>query len=237
LEAIWNHAPRYLGGGVKRQYNSFPVRSNGDHYRISTEERRIFNLNLDQPQDNLLGVYLARFLAPATLEGTVFLVHEPVDQVKQTRSAWIYNAGQRRVRRAPDLAYDNINDGTEGLRTTDQFDAWNGAPDRYDWKLLGKKEMRPTTPSSLQQSPEVQTHIRKITLGLMRYELHGSVVEANLKAGSKHIYGKRVFFLDEDTWMVVHEDAYDTRKQLWRVSLHPIMQFYDARCRNRANTI
>ena len=141
LEAIWNHAPRYVGGGVKRQYNSFPVRSNGDHYRIATEERRIFNQNLDQPQDNLLGVYLARFLAPATLEGTVFLVHEPVDQVKQARSAWIYNAGQRRVRRAPDLAYDNINDGTEGLRTTDQFDAWNGAPDRYDWKLLGKKEM------------------------------------------------------------------------------------------------
>ena len=64
----------------------------------------------------------------------------------------------------------------------------------------------------------------------MRYELHRVwVVEANLKAGSKHIYGKRVFFLDEDTWMVVHEDAYDTRKQLWRVSLHPIMQFYDAK--------
>ena len=61
--------------------------------------------------------------------------------MKQTRSAWIYNAGQRRVRRAPDLAYDNFNDGTEGMRTSDQFDAWNGAPDRYDWKLVGKKEI------------------------------------------------------------------------------------------------
>jgi hypothetical protein len=235
LEAIWNHAPRYVGGGVKRQYNSFPVRSNGDHYRIATEERRIFNANLDQPQDNLLGVYLARFLAPATLEGTVFLVHEPVDQVKQARSAWIYNAGQRRVRRAPDLAYDNINDGTEGLRTTDQFDAWNGAPDRYDWKLLGKKEMYvPYNAFKLSNKALKYTNdiIRKdsVNSDLMRYELHRVwVVEANLKAGSKHIYGKRVFFLDEDTWMVVHEDAYDTRKQLWRVSMHPIMQFYDAK--------
>ena len=235
LEAIWNHAPRYVGGGVRRQYNSFPVRSNGDHYRIATEERRIFNANLDQPQDNLLGVYLARFLAPATLEGTVFLVHEPVDQVKQARSAWIYNAGQRRVRRAPDLAYDNINDGTEGLRTTDQFDAWNGAPDRYDWKLLGKKEMYvpynafKLSNKALKYDNDI---IRKdsVNSDLMRYELHRVwVVEANLKAGSKHIYGKRVFFLDEDTWMVVHEDAYDTRKQLWRVSMHPIMQFYDAK--------
>ena len=57
----------------------------------------------------------------------MFLVQEPLDQVKQTRAAWIYNAGQRRVRRAPDLAYDNFTDGTEGMRTSDQFDAWNGA--------------------------------------------------------------------------------------------------------------
>jgi len=54
-------------------------------------------------------------------------------------------------------------------------------------------------------------------------------VEANLKAGSKHIYGKRVFFLDEDTWTVVYEDAYDTRKQLWRIGVHPMIQFYDAK--------
>jgi len=84
---------------------------------------------------------MSYFLAPATLEGTVFLVHEPLDQVKTARSAWIYNAGQRRVRRAPDLSYDNIVDGTEGMRVNDQFDAWNGAPDRYDWKLVGKKEI------------------------------------------------------------------------------------------------
>ena len=64
----------------------------------------------------------------------------------------------------------------------------------------------------------------------MRYELHRVwEVEANLKAGSKHIYGKRVFFLDEDTWTVVYEDAYDTRKQLWRVGVHPMIQFYDAK--------
>ena len=54
-------------------------------------------------------------------------------------------------------------------------------------------------------------------------------VEATLKPGSKHIYGKRVFFLDEDTWTVVYEDAYDTRKQLWRIGVHPMIQFYDAK--------
>jgi hypothetical protein len=235
LEAMWNHQQRYLGGGISRDYHSFPVRGSGDFYKIGVHEYRIFNQNLDQPQDNLLLAFLSYFTAPATLEGTVFLVHEPLDQVKQSRSAWIYNAGQRRVRRAPDLAYDNVNDGTEGIRVTDQFDAWNGAPDRYDWKLVGKKEVYIPYNSyklankALKYKDDI---IRKNTPNsdLMRYELHRVwVVDGTLKAGSKHIYGRRTFYLDEDTWTVVYEDAYDTRKNLWRVAIHPIIQFYDAK--------
>lgn len=235
LEVMWNHQQRYLGGGLDREYHSFPVRSNGDFYKIGAHEYRIFNPNLDQPQDNLLLGFLSYFTAPATLEGTVFLVHEPLDQVKQVRSAWIYNAGQRRVRRAPDLAYDNITDGTEGMRTSDQFDAWNGAPDRYDWKLIGKREVFiPYNGYRLSQKnlKYKEDIIRTNTpnADLMRYELHRVwEVEANLKSGTKHIYGKRVFFLDEDTWTVVYEDAYDTRKQLWRVGVHPMIQFYEAK--------
>ena len=235
LEAIWNHPMRYLGGGVEREYNSFPVRGNGDFYKIGAHEYRIFNQNMDPPQDNLLLGFLSYFTAPATLEGTVFLVHEPVDQVKQQRAAWIYNAGQRRVRRAPDLNYDNVNDGTEGMRTTDDFDAYNGAPDRYDWKLVGKQEVFIPYNSyklgnkALKYDKDI---IRKNTANsdLLRYELHRVwVVEGNLKAGSKHIYAKRVFFIDEDTWTIAYQDAYDARKQLWRVGIHPIMQFYDAK--------
>jgi hypothetical protein len=235
VEPMWNHNMKYIGGAVKRQYNQFPVRASGDFYKITTEERRVFLKNLDTAPDNLAGVYMARFLAPATLEGTVFLVHEPIDQVKQARSAWIYNAGQRRVRRAPDLAYDNINDGTEGLRTTDNFDAYNGAPDRYDWKLVGKQEMYipynsyKLSDKALKYDKDI---IRKDTINsdLLRFELHRVwVVEANLKAGSKHIYGKRMFYLDEDSWVIALDDSYDTRKQLWRVNIHPMIQFYDAK--------
>jgi hypothetical protein len=103
LEAIWNHTMRYLGGGIDRNYNSFPVRANGDFYKIGVREDRIFNANLDQPQDNLLLGFLSYFTAPATLEGTVFLVNEPVYQVKQQRAAWFYFGGLRRVGRAPVL--------------------------------------------------------------------------------------------------------------------------------------
>jgi len=44
------------------------------------------------------------------------------------------------------------------------------------------------------------------------------VVEATLKPGTSHIYAKRVFFLDEDSWAVLATDKYDGRGELWRFS-------------------
>ncbi len=233
LEAIWNHNLRYLGGGFQKESSAFPVRSNGDYFKVTTVENRIFNQNMDTPQDNKMFFFSAFFVAPPTLVGTVFLVHEPVDQVKEQRSAWIYNAGQRRVRRAPDLAYDAVNDGTEGMRFTDQYDGFNGAPDRYDWKLVGKKEMY--VPYNTYKVGEKKVAYKDVLTknhanpDLIRYELHRVwVVEATLKAGQKHSYGKRTFLLDEDSWQVVWEDSYDTRGSLWRVGIHGFMQHYDA---------
>ena len=234
LEAIWNHSLRYLGGGLYRLYNQFPVRANGEFYKIESEEYRVFNQNLDPSQDNLLFAYLDRNLAPATLEGNTTLVHEPVDQVKQARSAWQYNSGSRRVRRAPELGYDNIGNASDGLRTFDQVDMYNGSPDRYDWKLVGKKEIYiPYNAYKLDdKSLKYKDIIQKNALksDLFRYELHRVwVVEATLRKGMKHVYSRRTFYLDEDTWQIAYEDAYDSRDNLWRVGIAPMMQFYDAK--------
>lgn len=233
LEVIWNHNVRYLGGGVERQYNWFPVQGDGDYYKVGFIEKRVFDQNMDRQSENRLLNYMGQYTAPPTLEGTIELVHEPIDQVKEVRSAWIYNVGQRRVRRAPDLAYDNANDGTEGIRITDQFDAYNGAPDRYNWELVGKKEVYvpynayKLSDKSVKYEEILQTNT--INPDFMRYELHRVwVVEATLREDSSHIYGKRTFYIDEDSWSVLMEDAYDTRGDLWRVAIHPLIQFYDA---------
>jgi len=233
LEAISNHLTRYIGGGFDRTYDWFPVRANGDFYRVGFRELRVSDENFDQHTPNQQFSFLGFFTAPATLQGTVYLVHESIDQVKEPRQAWIYNAGQRRVRRAPDLAYDNISDGTEAMRVTDQYDAYNGAPDRYDWKLVGKKEMYvpynayKLSDKKLKYADIIQKNT--VNADLMRYELHRVwVVEATLKPGQKHVYAKRTFYLDEDSWGVLEEDAYDGQGQLWRVGIHPMIQFYDA---------
>jgi len=233
LEAIWNHLVRYLGGGVTRAGHSFPVRPNGDYYKIGFRSQRIYAQNVDGAEPNRLFYAMGYFTEPSTLRGTIFLVHEPVDQVAEQRSAWIYNSGARRVRRAPDLAYDGVNDGSEGMVVTDQIDGYNGAPDRFDWKLLGKREVYvPYNVYKLSdKSVKYKDIIGKHTINadLVRYELHRVwVVEASLKPDQRHIYSKRTFYLDEDSWSVLAEDAYDTRGALWRVSLHGLIQCYDA---------
>ena len=233
LEAIWNHLVRYLGGGIVRAGHSFPVRPNGDYFKIGFRSQRLYAQNVEGAEPNRLFYALGYFTEPATLRGTIFLVHEPADQVAEQRSAWIYNAGARRVRRAPDLAYDGINDGSEGMLTTDQVDGYNGAPDRYDWKLLGKREVYVPYNSyrlsdkSLRYKDVIKP--KSIDPEYVRYELHRVwVVEGTLRPGQRHIYGKRTFYLDEDSWSVLAEDVYDTRGQLWRASLHGLVQAYDA---------
>ena len=233
LEVIWNHLVRWTGGGTERTAHSFPVRAGGDYYKIGFRSQRIYAQNMADPEPNRLFYALGYFTEPATLRGTIFLVHEPVDQVAEQRSAWIYNAGARRVRRAPDLNYDGINDGSEGMIVTDQVDAYNGAPDRYDWKLLGKRELYiPYNTYKIgDKSVKYKDIIGKNTINadLVRYELHRVwVVEGTLKPGKRHIYAKRTFYIDEDSWSVVSEDAYDTRGGLWRVALHGMVQYYDA---------
>ncbi|HCR1632288.1 DUF1329 domain-containing protein, partial [Pseudomonas aeruginosa] len=152
--------------------------------------------------------------------------------VKEPRQAWGYNAGQRRVRRAPNLAYDTPIAAADGLRTADDTDMFNGAPDRYDWKLLGKKEIYIPYNNYKVSSPEVK-YEELLKPGHLdpqytRYELHRVwVVEGTLKPGARHIYSKRTLYLDEDSWSAAVVDQYDGRGELWRVSMAYLKNFYD----------
>jgi len=149
------------------------------------------------------------------------LVHETLNQVKEPRRAWIYNAGQRRVRRAPQTAYDGPGTASDGLRTTDNFEGFNGAPDRYDWELVGKQEMYIPYNSykiddkSLKYEDLIQPG--HLNTDYTRYELHRVwKVVATLKDGKRHIYSKRVMYIDEDSWQFAVIDHYDGRGELWR---------------------
>lgn len=137
--------------------------------------------------------------------------------------AWVYNAGQRRVRRSPQSAYDSPGTASDGLRTSDNLDMFNGSPDRYDWKLNGKTEIYIPYNNYKLDSPALKyTQIIQpghINQDLVRYELHRVWhVTATLKSGERHVYSKRDFYIDEDTWQVAEADHYDGRGVLWRVA-------------------
>ena len=160
------------------------------------------------------------------------MVHETVDQVMQPRKAWIYNTGQRRVRRAPNVAYDNPGTASDGMRTADQLDMFNGSPDRYNWKLIGKKEMYvPYNAYKLHSDNLKISDIIKplhINQKYTRYELHRVwIVDAVLKEGKRHVYKKRRFYVDEDSWSILAVDQYDNQDRLWRASESHCINYYD----------
>ena len=227
VEVIWNHITRYRGGNLRRIITQATPQVNGSYTPIRFEEEVAVPQEMrDLPAskgENVLLYFKQQVTAPSRLAGNVLLVHETLDQVKEPRLAWIYNAGQRRVRRAPQVAYDGPGTAADGLRTSDNFDMFSGAPDRYDWKLVGKKEMYIPYNSYKLDSPSLKyddvIKAGHINQDLTRYELHRVwEVVATVKPGERHIYAKRHMYIDEDSWQVALVDHYDGRGQLWRVA-------------------
>jgi len=235
-EAIWNHIARYRGGNTTANVATITVEADGSYSSVKTSTKTAFPQYLDggmdaKKDDNILFYFLAFNTAPARVTGNITLVHETIDQVEQPRKAWIYNAGQRRVRRAPQVAYDAPD--SDGLRTIDQVDLFSGATDRYNWKLVGKKEIYIPYNSYklIDQSVKYDQLINAghLNQDFARYELHRVWhVEATLKDDTRHIYEKRDMYLDEDSWQIALSDQYDSRGQFWRLLEAHAMQFVTA---------
>ncbi len=227
-EAIWNSLLRYRGETYGMHWAQASVTREGSYVPVKFEYEYDFqygncSIPADKREPNKVLNYLQVTTAPARLAGYILLVHETVDQVKEPRSAWTYNPGQRRVRLAPNVAYDNPGTAADGLRTNDDFGMYNGATDRYNWKLQGKKEVFIPYNSYRLDDPKYKySDILKpghLNQDLTRYELHRVwVVDATLKPGVSHIYSRRTFYIDEDSWAVVAIDKYDGRGELWRVA-------------------
>lgn len=238
VEVLWNHLARYRGQAAVRTIAQAAPLPNGTYSLVQFEDEYLFNyarpdITMEElANQNTLVFFKQTVLAPPRLAGSILLVHETLDQVKEKRRAWVYNAGRRRVTRAPDVAYDNPGTAADGQRTSDQFDMFNGAPDRYDWKLVGKKELLVPYNSYKLHSDQVKysdvLKPKHINQDLARYELHRVwVVEATLKPGTSHLYARRTFYVDEDSWQLLAADHYDSRGQLWRVSEAHCINYYE----------
>ncbi len=236
VEVFWNHVLRYRADAAQRNIGQAAPTAGGDYTLVKFRDEFYVVYSLagakEAELDNVILYFIQETVAPARLAGEILLVHETLDQAKENRRAWLYNPGQRRVRRAPNVAFDNPGTAADNQRTSDQFDMYNGSPERYDWKLVGKKEMYvPYNAYRLNSGQLKYKDLLKpqhINQDHARYELHRVwVVDSTLKAGTDHVYKRRTLYVDEDSWQILAVDCYDKRDQLWRVQEGHAMEYYE----------
>ncbi len=223
IEAMWNHVARYRTTGYLGYLNNAITTKSGDFVIERSFIEIVFGYNnpkmADASDHPMIGWILAKVVAPANKVGDAYLLQVPIDRSEHDTLVWIYNQGTRKVRRIGEVGYDNP--ARDGLMTQDQIDMFNGPFDRYDFKLVGKKPMLVPYNTERLHSEELKyADLIKpghIAPELVRYELHRMwVVEATRKEGAAHIYAKRDFYLDEDSWLVLMQDIYDERNEFWR---------------------
>jgi hypothetical protein len=169
---------------------------------------------------------------PARSAGERLLLIYPVDR-KAPTPIYQYLPGQRRVKLSPDLAYDTPNPSSGGSSGMDEVQGFFGRADRFDWKLVGRKEMYiPYNNYSLLQPAcnEEKALTRDfINPACMRWELHRVWhVEGTLKSGKRHIFSKRVMYIDEDAYTGGVYEGYDSAGKLYRTTQQfPIYVYSD----------
>jgi hypothetical protein len=240
-QALMNVITRPVTPWVNSWDNIAPVTSSGGYevvklsvqlrWPYSDEGHTLENFDANKAGTGFL--YYQTATAPAKQAGQVVLAREPMSFFQQFRQAWSYSPGQRRVKRAPQIVYDNQLTSSDGLATTDQKYGWNGPNDRFEWTLEGRHEIYvPYNAYKLHNGDlkvtDIITKGGRLNQDLARYELHRVwKLVSTLREGTSHDYGKRVYYLDEDSWWVTLVDGYDRRNQLWRYyELHPV-NYYD----------
>ncbi|MCK6395116.1 DUF1329 domain-containing protein [Zoogloea sp.] len=224
VEVLWNYKTRYTGQGRRAQIAALMPEKDGSIVELRQWAFELYPFN--DPKTSTLkdleGIdskLLFDVLSPPSRAGEGYLIHAYLDK---PQDAWIYFPGQRRVRRSPTFAYDNPIAGFDNLYFVDQINMFTGAPDRYDLKLVGKKEM--LVPYNSYRLIDKKNKFKDmlgpeyVKRDFMRYENHRVwVVEAAVKGDKRHSFAKRVFYIDEDSWALLHVDMYDAKGNLWRV--------------------
>lgn len=163
---------------------------------------------------------------PPVRAGEAIIGRQHLDQ-DRTQS-WVYLTGQRRVRKLPNACCDTPTPATAGVASFDEVDVLSGRTDRFDWKIVGKKEMYIPYNSNRMNTPLKDSELllaHHLNPDHVRWELHRVwVVEANLKPGQRHQAPKSRYYVDEDTWVAVLGDRWDANGQLWKTLWsHPVV--------------
>lgn len=226
-EVMWNHFFRYAAAVTTQESNNWLMDSSGSKSELpgiygaylhpwseKTGEMR------EETNDSMFGFWSV-LTSPPTSAGTQFLNYYLPDATDSSK-VWFYTPGQRRVRRAPEFAYDTPMGSYAGVIVWDEPFGFTGRMDRFDMKLVGKKEM--IVPYNVFGTTNQATSEELLGKDFLKPEYvrfekrRVWVVEANRKPDARHAYSKRNFYVEEDCWCLVGTESFDDAGKIWRVA-------------------
>jgi hypothetical protein len=224
-EVMWNHRLGWQGETVTYPLSTWVVTPDGNRVLATRADETIQfpYYKKDGSLETFKGPYqLGKLitLAPPSKAGEAILVHEPIS-TSQPRAIWQYLVGQRRVRRAPSVAYDTPDFVTSGIGFFDEAFNLFGPFDHHEFKLIGKKEALVPYNNNRAASAKVADLVgpQYLNPDLVRWEKHRVwEVEATLAPGRRHVVPKRHYYIDEDSWQILLIDGWDAQGQLWRTN-------------------
>ena len=198
VEVVWNHILRWRGIRISRNFGQAAVTRRG-RFTVTLALQELAYPYAAPPRStlrekfpNLLLALKSKTVQPGLLTGEGFLALDPIDQTEDPRKVWRYSRVLRRIVRLPDVAHGFPAFNVDNLRTIDEFDMFNGSPERFEWRLLGKQELYIPYNAYRIHSGDLGyrdlVKARHVNPELARYELHRVwVVEGTLKPGKRHI--------------------------------------------------
>jgi hypothetical protein len=223
-EIVWNHLLAFWGAAREAHVSTYIAPGDGS-VQLSAAYREItdfpyYDRNADP---SAVGAYYFKTRrlqdAPAARAGEAYIAWQPLDVARDRYVAWRYLPGEHRVRKAPSLSYDTPDPDASGYESLDDYYLFFGGPDRYDFTLLGKRDMYVAYNNDRlnRAAPRDVMGGQHANQDLVRYELHRVwVVEGRLAPGAHHVAPRRRLYIDEDTWLAVYSEAWDEDGKLWK---------------------
>jgi len=239
-EVMWNQLLTYPGKTAitARSNRSWLVIRTGIATNMADQEtyteKPYYQVDLSDRDPELLLRTYSISKAPVRRAGEATGIVDYINPVADPREAWQYVPGLRRIKKAPEFSYDTPVSSLGGGLLFDELFLFSGKMDRFDFKFVGTKEMYIPYNNYDLYSPtskcNTDTQFLNATINpsCERFELHRvRIIEATRKGDARHVYSRRMYYLDEDLSGAGMSDAFDNSGELHHSTFNTMIQLYD----------
>jgi hypothetical protein len=181
--------------------------------------------NITPNNSNVFRAIYATVLEPYDVKNTQLLIHRNADDLKRDNS-WLYLGFQRRVRR---LATGQVTDSFLGSDLMiEDFEGYNGRVSDMKWNYLGTEtillpfynhnemELDPDTHKDDDGYQVVSFAGKGGCYPNVTWQLRKAYVVEAVPVDDNHPIGKRIFYMDAQTFTIPRTNIFDRAGNLWK---------------------